>query len=132
MKLTDSAQRSALGILVAGDVIAWLAWIVVGLASHSMYESWLLNLSRVAAPFLIAWFVIAPVVGAYRQVSRQSRRRLLARSALAWLLATSLGLLLRRTLFGEGFVPIFALVTFTVTALFVLGWRALFAWIFRD
>ena len=129
MKHTDAVQRSSLGILVAGDMIAWLAWIVAGLASHAMYENWLLNLVRVGAPFLIAWLVAGPAVGAYRQIAYQARGVFLARSALAWLLATSLGLLLRATLFREGFVPIFALVTFAVTALFVLGWRAVYAWV---
>ena len=126
MKLPVAFRSNRLGILVAGDVIAFVAWAVLGLASHRMAGDWLFNVVRVVAPFLIGWFAVAPFTGAYhRQLVRQPGAFLL-RSALTWLLGVSLGLLLRATLFGSGFVPAFALVTFGVTGLLVLGWRGLY------
>ncbi len=128
MKLETSDRERSLPVLVAGDVVALLLWVVAGLATHQMYSHWLLNVIRVAAPFLIGWFVVAPFTGAYR-LPAPSRRDFLARSALTWLAGVAIGLLLRATLFGNGFVPIFAVVTLVVTAVFVLGWRTAFAFL---
>ena len=100
-------------------------WVIVGLGSHNMTSNWLFNVVRVVAPFLLGWFAVAPFVGAYRISG--NRRSFLLRSALAWLVGTALGLLLRATLFGEGFVPSFAAVTVVVTGIFVMGWRTAFA-----
>lgn len=114
--------------LAVGDVIALVAWVVVGLESHHMSSNWLMSILRVVAPFIIGWFVVAPLVGAYRPTLFNQPGPFMRHSALAWLGSVCLGLLLRATVFGSGFVPTFALVTFIVTAVFVLGWRA--AWIF--
>ena len=126
MKLPVAFRSSRIGILVAGDVIAFVAWAVLGLASHRMAGDWLFNVVRVVAPFLIGWFVVAPFTGAYHVTPAQQPGAFLLRSALAWLLGVSLALLLRATLFGSGFVPVFALVTFGVTGLLVLGWRVVY------
>jgi hypothetical protein len=56
----------------------------------------------------------------------------MGRSILAWLIAVGVGLFLRATVFGSGFVPIFAAVTAGVTALFLLGWRTAFVGLWRE
>lgn len=125
MKIANSAYQRSLPLLVGGDVVAFVLWVIVGLGSHHMTSNWLFNVVRVVAPFLLGWFAVAPFVGAY-QVSGD-RRGFLLRSALAWLVGTAIGLLLRATLFGSGFNPSFAAVTIVVTGVFVMGWRTAFA-----
>ena len=128
MKAISSYRQKFLPLLIAGDVGAFLLWVIAGLATHQMYSSLLFNVARVAAPFLIGWFAVAPFTGAY-DLSEASRARFLGRSVLTWLAGTCLGLLLRATLFHNGFVPIFAAVTLVVTALLVLGWRTAFSFL---
>ena len=126
MRLSAAFRRNRLGILVAGDIIAFVAWAALGLAGHQLTRNWLFNLVRVVAPFVIGWLAVAPFTGAYRAALSRRPRAFLTRSALTWLGGISLGLLLRATLFRSGFGPIFALVTFAVTGVLVLGWRALY------
>ncbi|CAA9294263.1 MAG: hypothetical protein AVDCRST_MAG26-4335 [uncultured Chloroflexia bacterium] len=131
MKALPSFRENTLAILIAGDVVAFLGWVVAGLSSHRMGTNIVANLARVVAPFLIGWFVVAPFTGAYRRDLLRNPRAFLGRSALAWLLGVGLGLALRARPFGSGFVPAFAAVTYAVTGVFVLGWRAAFVWLWQ-
>ncbi len=131
MKVAPSFRENTLALLVVGDILAFLAWVVAGLSSHRMGTNVVANLVRVVAPFLIGWFVVAPFAGAYRRDLLQRPRAFLGRSALAWLLGVGLGLALRARPFGSGFVPAFAAVTYVVTGVFVLGWRGVFVWLWR-
>ncbi len=131
MKVIPSIRANTLAVLVAGDILAFLAWVLAGLSSHRMGTNIVANVARVVAPFLIGWFVVAPFTGAYRRDLLRSPRAFLGRSALAWLLGVGLGLALRARPFGSGFVPAFAAVTYVVTGVFVLGWRAAFVWLWR-
>src|SRR5215210_887913 len=130
MKITSAVRQSSVGVLAAGDVMAFLLWVSLGLARHQVSSNWLFNVVRVVAPFLIGWFVVAPFTGAYRAAILHGWSAFLLRSTLTWLLGVTVGLLLRATLFGSGFIPAFAVVTFVVTGILVLGWRAVFGWMF--
>jgi hypothetical protein len=132
MKVVHQAHHRLLAILVAGDITALVLWVVAGLASHDMNDNWLQNVVRISAPFLIGWLAAAPFARAYDLRLRRQPLAFMGRSALGWLLAISIGLFLRATLFGSGFVPIFAAVTVAVTGLFILGWRVAFVWLWRD
>jgi hypothetical protein len=128
MKAVSSYRQKSLPFLITGDVAAWLLWVITGLATHQMSSNWLFNVVRVVAPFLIGWFAVAPFTGGYN-LATTGRAVFLRRSVLTWIGGVCLGLLLRATLFHNGFVPIFAMVTLIVTALFVLGWRTTFAFL---
>lgn len=131
MQLSTSSRTRDHQVLAAGDVLALLVWVVAGLASHQMWSHWLLNVLRVAAPFVIGWFGVTPITGAYQLPEIDSRTAFMRRSALTWLLGTAVGLVLRATVFRSGFVLTFALVTLIVTGVLVLGWRATFAWLIQ-
>ncbi len=122
------AQR----MLAGGDAAALVLWVIVGLASHQMQTSWLWNVLRVSAPFLAGWFAVAPWTGAYQLPERGERMGFMRRSLVTWLLGVALGLLLRAIVFRDDVPPTFALITLLVTAVFVLGWRATFAWLLYD
>ncbi len=128
MKRESPSAGRVTRILIAGDVVAMLLWVALGLASHRMSDNWLQNVVRIVAPFLIGWAVVAPFTRAYDLGALRRPFTFMRRSATCWFLATMLGLVHRATLFGSGFVPVFAAVTLVVTAVLVLGWRAAFMW----
>ena len=103
MALTDRPQPipSALdtrriATLVAGDLVAFNVVTSIGLLSHGELTGLdaLGQVVIVAAPFAIGWFLIAPFAGAFRADIAGQPRRILPRSALAWLIALPIGLLL--------------------------------------
>jgi hypothetical protein len=122
-------RRSAL--LAAGDALAFMIFAALGRASHSEAAGLaaILQVAETAAPFAIGWFVVAPFAGTYRADIASRPRQMLERSALAWLLAWPIGLLLR-ALIRQTTIPLsFALVTLITNMLILLGWRGLFAWL---
>ena len=122
-------RRSAM--LAAGDALAFMVFAALGRASHSEAAgiAAILQIAETAAPFAIGWFVVAPFAGAYRAELTQQPRLMLARSALAWLLAWPIGLLLR-ALIRQSTIPLsFAIVTLITNMLILLGWRGVFAWL---
>jgi hypothetical protein len=122
-------RRSA--VLVAGDALAFMVFAALGRASHSEAAglSAILQVVETAAPFAIGWYAVAPFVGVYRAELAQQPRRLLERTALAWLLAWPIGLLLR-ALIRQTTIPLsFAIVTLIANLLILLGWRGVFAWL---
>src|SRR5687768_11728322 len=114
MRDHESEGRWRQLLLAAGDAIAMIAFGIVRFASHGMFSNWLFHVTRVGAPFLIGWFAAEPLTGAYRLPEPGRPRAFMARSALNWLLSMAIGLFLRATVFREGFVPTFALVTLGV------------------
>jgi hypothetical protein len=122
-------RRSAL--LAVGDALAFMIFAALGRASHSEAAGFaaILQVAETAAPFAIGWFVVAPFAGTYRADIASRPRQMLERSALAWLLAWPIGLLLR-ALIRQTTIPLsFALVTLITNLLILLGWRGLFAWL---
>ena len=89
-------RRRAGALLIAGDALAFIAFSALGRASHSEAAGLnaILQVIETAAPFAIGWYAVAPFAGAYRSEIAHQPRRMLARTALAWLLAWPIGLLL--------------------------------------
>jgi hypothetical protein len=118
-----------LGALVAGDAVAFLIFAAIGRASHAEAAGLdaLLQVAETAAPFMAGWFVAAPFLGAFRPDVIAAPRRMLARTALAWLVAWPIGLGLRALIRQSGIPISFALVTL-ITVLCILAlWRGIFA-----
>jgi hypothetical protein len=68
-------------------------------------------------------------VGDFRGEVLARPRRMLARAALAWLVALPIGLLLWSLVRGRPVQPAFAVVTFVTNLVVLLGWRGAFAWL---
>jgi hypothetical protein len=123
------ARRVAL--LAAGDALAFMVFSAIGRASHSEAAGLaaLAQVAETAAPFAIGWFVVAPLAGAFRAEIVAQPRRMLTRTALGWLLAWPVGLLLR-ALIRQTSIPLsFAIVTLITNMLILLGWRGAFVWL---
>jgi len=129
----DTAPRpNRLAALVVGDIVSFLVFTAVGLNSHKETVS-PASVVAIAAPFLIAWFVVAPFFGAFgRRASAATTRPLplLSRTALAWVVAWPVALLLRKVLFHGDITAAFAIVAFIFNTLFLLGWRGVASFAF--
>jgi len=115
------------GLLLAGDAISFLVFAAIGRRSHSENGA-IADVALTAAPFLLAWLVVATLAGALRGDLLLAPRRLLTRTALAWLLAWPLGLGLRALLLGREIPGSFAIVVGVANTVLLLGWRGVAAW----
>jgi hypothetical protein len=115
--------------LAAGDTLALLIFAAVGRASHAEAAGLgaLLQTAETAAPFVAGWFVVAPLAGAFRPEVASRPGPMLARTALAWLLAWPLSLGLRALLLQRPIPIPFALVTLAAVFVMIGLWRLVFA-----
>ena len=116
-------------VLAAGDLLALLAFVILGRIVHagSGPVDWLVNMPRIAAPFLLGWVVAAPVFGAYRRASAISTGRFLLNSALTLMAADLIAFAVRGYVIADAVTLPFVLTAVAMTALFVIGWRLLYA-----
>lgn len=107
-----SVGLSAVGKLAAVDVATLLALIVVGEIRHGIDVVG--NPGQVlvtAAPFLLGWFLVAALVGAYGDRAFAGGLDTLKLTVGAWLGGAGIGLTLRGTSYLAGDSPLsFALV----------------------
>ncbi len=80
-------------ILRVADILALIAFVLVGIRSHYGREMPVVFL-RNAVPLLVAWFVVAVPVGTYRRPSPRSL-------AVTWVLAVPIGLVARSFILGS-------------------------------
>ena len=127
-------KRYANFILAAGDLAALLAFVLVGQADHSTINTAnpLLGALPNAVPLAGTWLIVAALLRAFPKGSQPPRLpAFLGRSALAWVIAAPIGLVIRMLWLDRGGIPIpFLLVTLAAGGLFLLGWRLVFWLIF--
>ena len=121
-----TASNSKLSILVIGDLLMLLLFVVSGRISHGMTSDWLVNVLRIATPFVVGWAIAALLLGLYRPHLWKTPTAYLARSAAGIVTANGLAFLLRSLLFHDRVTLPFALTSLAFTTLFVLVWRLLF------
>ena len=119
-------------ILAIGDLVALFAFVLLGQADHNTVSS--TNPLLGALPNVISlgvpWFILAWLLGAFPK-GPITLPRMLGRSALAWVIAAPIGLVIRMLWLGRGGIPIpFLIVTLAAGGLFLLGWRLIFWLIF--
>jgi FlaA1/EpsC-like NDP-sugar epimerase len=128
-RLAAKAWRPA--ALVLGDACSFFIFAAVGRASHDEAAGLaaFFLVAQTAAPFALGWFVVAPFFGVYRRANTSGVRSMLLRTALAWVCAWPVGLLLRG-IFRSEIPPVsFAIVTLIANMVFLGLWRGAFAWI---
>ncbi|GAB7009326.1 DUF3054 domain-containing protein [Halorubrum trueperi] len=126
--LADRLDRGAVP-LVVGDVIALLVLLTVGALNHSTVEFLSANplyLLGVYAPFLIAWALVAPLVGAYSAGAVETAKSSIPLAIRSWIPAAIVGLALREFVFRGSAAPTFAAVMLVLGSVAIGGWRALY------
>lgn len=134
VELVDLVRKSLTAILLAGDLVALLLFILLGQADHgTLNPSNPLSgaFSNVIA-FVVPWLIAALVLGAYRGSSPSPELgKFLGTALLAWLVAAPWGMELRAILLDRGSIPVpFFLVTIGVGGAFLLLWRLIFWLVF--
>ena len=119
--------------LVLGDVAVFGLFVLIGRDSHRLSMTDIGAISFTLAPFLMAWFLIMPWFGLFRDEVSRSWSKLLPRLLIAWVLiggplSLILWALFRQRPIPGGIIPIFAVITLTVTTLFMIIWRLSYAW----
>jgi hypothetical protein len=143
-----TVSRFAPLILLVGDLIAVIAFVVVGQRDHDLVNEAnpVLGVLLTAGEFGVPWLIAGLLLGAFprgmgdrvgaglapAQGDRKGRPydvwTLLARSLNAWLVAAPIGILIRSYALGRAVIPtVFLVATLGFGGVFVLGWRALFA-----
>jgi len=122
-------QRSA--ILVAGDIIVFLVFAIIGRRSHSEASN-IFGPVITALPFAVAWFLVAPFVGAFKRGLERNTGKFALRTFLAWLAAWPVAMLFRGIFVDKGVPPwTFALITLISNTILLQVWRVPFSLFFR-
>lgn len=123
--------RAALRIagLVVGDAVAFLVFAGLGRGEHNEATGLgaLGAVALTALPFALGWFVVAPLLGAYRRAVTSQPRAMLGRTALVWLAAWPVALLLRWAFTGRVPPVSFALVALVANTIILSLWRGAYA-----
>eukprot|EP00536_Pseudo-nitzschia_multiseries_P001061 jgi/Psemu1/300497/fgenesh1_kg.13_\ len=119
---TDGVPSSPLDrpVLSAIDAASLLVFAGIGKASHSAVDGSLdpLAVLATAFPFLVSWFLVAPLVGSYKPDATKDVPSAAAQSARAWIIAVPLGCVLRGLI--KGYVPPLPFVIVTMIATLVI------------
>lgn len=122
-------QKRWLPVLLAGDVITFIVFAIIGRSSHG--EAAGLNAAfevlKTAAPFIAGWLLVAPWLGVYRPRPERGTGFFLWRTWLAWFATLPVALALRALLLQREVPMSFAIVTFIANTVLLLGWRGAFA-----
>ena len=120
----------AVVLLVTGDLICFLIFVALGRGSHKEASGIgaIPQILVTALPFIAGWFLVSPFIGAFRHKIMAQPRSMVIRTALAWLLAWPVAMLLRGIFVDHGVPPLsFALIVLVFNMLLLLIWRWPFA-----
>lgn len=114
-----SVVRPSPRAAAAFDAVALVSFVVVGVIQHGGLA--LAGIVRTGVPLLVAWFLVALIVGTYRRVGWGTM-------VFTWLIAVPLGLIGRSVIrggpWGEGLLE-FGAIAMAFTLLFLIVGRAL-------
>jgi Protein of unknown function (DUF3054) len=122
--------KRAVILLVIGDLLCFLIFVAFGRNSHGEASGFaaIPQIIITALPFIAAWFLVSPFVGAFRHKILAQPRSMVIRTALAWLIAWPVAMLLRGIFVDHGVPPLsFAIVVLLFNMLLLLIWRWPFA-----
>jgi len=115
-----------IAVLALGDMLVFLAFAAIGRGSHGEATG-LAAIPQViltAAPFAIAWFIVAPFVGVYRRELVANPRKMAVRTLVGWVLSWPMAMALRGIFVDHAVPPwTFAVIALVVNAAFLLIWR---------
>ncbi|QLQ05409.1 MAG: DUF3054 domain-containing protein [Anaerolineae bacterium] len=109
-------SRRPLIILAIGDVLSLTLFVLLGRQSHSEALT-LQSVLRTTAPFVLAWFIMASVLRAYRPILLTSPRVMFMQSLVAAIGTGALGVFLRAGLLHIQVIQTFLLVAIPTVAL---------------
>ena len=118
-------------LLILGDAVMFLIFSFSGRSSHGE-ASGLDAAAQVvwtAFPFALAWFCVSPFMGAYRRQLQAEPRKMAQQTAIAWLAAWPLAMIVRIMVVQRVPAWTFFLISLLSNLLFLEIWRVAFAWV---
>jgi hypothetical protein len=115
----QSMRKHRGAVLLAGDLICFLVFALLGLRSHEEGIT-LDGVLRAATPFQAGWLVVGLIPVFHESRSAHRRTGVLRRWAPAW----AIGLALRTLLFDRSFEVSFAIVAFIANGVLLWLWRS--------
>jgi len=118
----QTVTKNRTAILLAGDLICFLVFALLGLRSHEDGIT-LGGVIRAATPFQAGWLIAGLVPALHESRVQHRRTGVLRRWVPAWII----GLALRTLLFDRSFEASFAVVSFIANAALLVLWRSVLA-----
>jgi len=122
--------KQAVIMLVIGDLLCFLIFVAFGRNSHGEASGFaaIPQIIITALPFAAGWFLVSPFVGAFRHKILAQPRSMVIRTAVAWLIAWPVAMLLRGIFVDHSVPPLsFAIIVLLFNMLLLLIWRWPFA-----
>ena len=122
--------KQAVIMLVIGDLLCFLIFVAFGRNSHGEASGFaaIPQIIITALPFAAGWFLVSPFVGAFRHKILAQPRSMVIRTAVAWLIAWPVAMLLRGIFVDHNVPPLsFAIIVLLFNMLLLLIWRWPFA-----
>ena len=122
--------KQAVIMLVIGDLLCFLIFVAFGRNSHGEASGFaaIPQIIITALPFAAGWFLVSPFVGAFRHKILAQPRSMVKRTAVAWLIAWPVAMLLRGIFVDHSVPPLsFAIIVLLFNMLLLLIWRWPFA-----
>ena len=122
--------KQAVIMLVIGDLLCFLIFVAFGRNSHGEASGFaaIPQIIITALPFAAGWFLVSPFVGAFRHKILAQPRSMVKRTAVAWLIAWPVAMLLRGIFVDHNVPPLsFAIIVLLFNMLLLLIWRWPFA-----
>jgi hypothetical protein len=100
----ERPYRQSVILLVVGDIMCFLIFSIVGDAQHNEFSGLAAvpHIIAISLPFLAGWFLIAPFLGLFRKELTTAPRAMAYRTALAWIPAWIIAMLLRGLFVDHG------------------------------
>lgn len=117
-------------ILLGGDLLTLAVVTVAGFATHGAATSAGVRMFSTFIPLVVAWLLIAPWLGVYTE-TRASDWRQTWRPFWAMVLAAPFAGWLRGAWLNAPILPLFIVILGGFSALGILGWRLIYAWLVR-
>lgn len=129
----DRPATGQVAIAAMGDAVILLLFAAIGRASHGeQVAGAVMRMVGTAAPFLLGWFAIAPLLGVYAPRSFTSARSSMSHTGRAWIAGCLVGLAIRSALQHRIVPASFAAITLVFNLVLLLAWRSILLLVFRN
>src|SRR5436305_6446232 len=93
----ERPYRQSVILLVIGDILCFLIFAILGDTSHGEFTGLaaIPHIILITLPFLAGWFLVAPFFGLYRKELTTEPRAMAYRTAIAWIPAWVIAMILR-------------------------------------